>query len=140
MDTNKVAVKSYKVAIKEFMYQAKESNENNYNINVSEKVLCDTISDDSFVLTAERDITFDPDNIKLKLALRILFEIDRDKTSKLFLDDKSLMLKHVQEKTKEFYMQTNAPAYMSTIIADATSWIGGNPLLLPPSLENAAAE
>lgn len=135
MEEQKVAVNSYKISVKELSYKIENSLDTTFDIRVSERIECEEVSNDSFVLVAERGVLFDPDSIKLVLSLRIVFSINKEGTSKALLENKELMKDHLNTKAKEFYDQTNAGYHFSSIIAQVTSWFGGNPLLLPPKFE-----
>ena len=131
-----VAVNGFRTSIKELQYNVKKPSIGNYNISITETSTVESVEQDHFTIVVTRDISFVPDDISIRISLRVMFDIDKQKTAREFINDRNLMKEHLLKKTREFYLMTNAGQYLSTIVAEVTSWFGSTPLLLPPVLEN----
>ena len=132
---NKVAIAGYRVSLKEIKYSDNISGVINYNVNVIEDVSLEKYDNDSFSLLASRDIQFEPNDRNIFLSVSIKYYLDKENTATVFLENPSEMEKYLNETKLDFYKQTNAGTQLSLILAQITSWFGGNPLLLPPTIE-----
>ena len=129
-----VGIVGYRTALKEIRYSDNFSGVVNYNVSILEDISLEECNENEFSLAVNWKIQFDPNDRVVSLSVMVWFIIDKEKTSKGFINDIESMKKYIDEKKMDYFCQTNARTHLSLIVAEITSWFGGNPLMIPAGL------